>query len=55
MQRAIPKHCVPLLIAYGEKEHDGRGGIRYLMTHDALDSIERVVGHTAKETLIYPG
>jgi hypothetical protein len=48
MQRAIPMHFIPLLVAYGVPEHDGRGGIRYLMTDYAIDSIERVVGHTAK-------
>ena len=41
-------HCIPLLVAYGVPEHDGRGGIRYLMTVHAIESIERVVGHTAK-------
>jgi hypothetical protein len=45
-QRAIKPHCIPLLIAYGLGQHDGRGGIRYLMTDHAIESIERVLGHT---------
>lgn len=45
-QRGIDQGAVPLLLAYGHKEHDGIGGIRYLMTDDALASLRRAVGHT---------
>jgi len=40
--------CVPLLVAYGKAEHDGHGGVRYVMTDDAFGAIESVVGHSAK-------
>lgn len=45
-QRGIDKAALPLLLAYGQREFDGRGGIRYLMTADALDSLRRAVGRT---------
>ena len=46
-QRAISPKCVPLLKAYGRREHDGRGAIRYLMTKDAIATLEDVVGRSA--------
>lgn len=45
-QRAIDKVALPLLLAYGEREFDGKGGIRYLMTATALATLRRAVGHT---------
>lgn len=45
-QRGVDLGAVPLLLAYGRKEHDGLGGIRYLMTDDAMASLRRAVGHT---------
>ncbi len=45
-QRGIDKVALPLLLAYGQGEFDGHGGIRYLMTADALDSLRRAVGRT---------
>jgi hypothetical protein len=46
-QRAISKECIPLLKAYGQRSYDGRGGVTYLMTGDAVDSLIRAVGRTA--------
>jgi hypothetical protein len=46
-QRAISLAAVPLIKAYGRQEHDGRGGMHYLMTHDAVERLARVVGHSA--------
>ena len=45
-QRGIDKLALPLLLAYGEREFDGKGGIRYLMTARSLASLRRAVGHT---------
>lgn len=45
-QRGISPHSVRLITAFGEKEHDGKGGIRYLMTSNAIANLRRVVGST---------
>lgn len=45
-QRGISELSIPLITAYGEKEHDGKGGIRYLMTSAAIANLRRVVGFT---------
>lgn len=45
-QRGIDKVALPLLLAYGEREFDGKGGIRYLMTATSLATLRRAVGHT---------
>lgn len=47
-QRGIPPGSVNLVVAFGEPEYDNRGGIRYLMTDKALDSLRRVVGNSQK-------
>jgi hypothetical protein len=36
------------VVAFGEKEHDNRGGVRYLMTAKALENLRRVVGNSQK-------
>jgi len=46
-QRAISTKCVPLVRAYGRREHDGHGAIRYLMTKDAMATLVDVVGRSA--------
>lgn len=46
-QRAISLAAVPLIKAYGRQSHDGCGGTSYLMTHDAVERLARVVGHSA--------
>lgn len=43
-QRAIPKACIPLIRAYGRRYYDGRGGITYLMTYGAIDTLIRALG-----------
>lgn len=45
-QRGIDKSVLPLLLAYGQREHDGHGGVRYLMTASSMDSLRRAVGRT---------
>lgn len=45
-QRGIDKAALPLLLAYGRREYDGKGGIRYLMTSDSLNTLSRAVGRT---------
>jgi hypothetical protein len=45
-QRGISPMGVRLVKAFGEKEFDGRGGIRYLMTSSAISDLRRVVGST---------
>lgn len=45
-QRGIKEDCLPLIIAYGEKEYDGKGGIRYLMTQRGVDRLAKVFGRT---------
>lgn len=45
-QRCIDKASLPLVLAYGQREFDGKGGIRYLMTSDSVASLQRAVGRT---------
>lgn len=45
-QRGIDKSALPLLLAYGQCEYDGKGGVRYLMTASSLSNLCRVVGRT---------
>ncbi|MEX3944354.1 hypothetical protein AB4Y44_33390 [Paraburkholderia sp. BR10937] len=45
-QRGISAVCLPLVVAFGEKEFDGRGGVRYLMTAESIASLRRAVGST---------
>lgn len=45
-QRGIDQGALPLLLAYGHREHDGVGGIRYLMTDSAMAALTRAVGRT---------
>lgn len=47
-QRCIDKASLPLVFAYGQREFDGQGGIRYLMTADSIASLRRAVGHTQR-------
>lgn len=46
-QRAVSKACIPLVRAYGRRQYDGRGGVTYLMTWDAIDALIRAVGRTS--------
>lgn len=45
-QRGIDEAAVPLLLAYGRREFDGKGGIRDLMTSDSLNTLSRADGRT---------
>jgi len=47
-QRAIPSVALPLLLAYGERSHDGRGGVRYLMTRSSLAAVARAVSRSQR-------
>jgi hypothetical protein len=43
-QRGLGQDQVPIITAYGEPDHDGRGGIRYLMTDKAMTRLVRALG-----------
>ncbi len=43
-QRGLCEGVVPLLTSFGEASHDGCGGIRYVMTDQALDRLKQVLG-----------
>ena len=45
-QRGLSAFSVRLVTAFGEMEFDGKGGIRYFMTANAIDNLRRVVGST---------
>lgn len=45
-QRGISPMSVRLVKAFGEREFDGQGGVRYLMTSSAVANLRRVVGST---------
>lgn len=45
-QRGIDQSAAALVVAYGKREFDGRGGVRYLMTRESIESLRRVVGTT---------
>jgi len=45
-QRGIDQSAVSLVLAYGKREFDSRGGVQYLMTRDSIDILRRVVGTT---------
>jgi hypothetical protein len=47
-QRAISTGSVELIGFFGERTHDGRGGIRCLMTERAVAKMERILGHTQR-------
>lgn len=47
-QRGITPFAANLVVAFGEDEHDNRGGIRYTMTEKAMDNLRKVVGHSQK-------
>ncbi|MFS0756502.1 hypothetical protein ABC383_17640 [Noviherbaspirillum sp. 1P10PC] len=47
-QRAISSGQVELIVFFGEGMHDRRGGIRCVMTANALSRLERVLGHTSR-------
>jgi hypothetical protein len=47
-QRGISAGNAALVVAFGEKEHDNRGGVRFLMTAKAMEHLRSVVGNSQK-------
>jgi hypothetical protein len=47
-QRCISQASLPLVLAYGQREFDGHGGISYLMTSDSIASLRQAVGQTPR-------
>lgn len=45
-QRAIPLDAIKLICSFGQREYDHRGGIRYLMSREAMKRVYRLLGHT---------
>lgn len=45
-QRGLSALVVRLVTAFGKKEFDGQGGIRYCMTPTAINELRRAVGST---------
>ena len=43
-QRGLSIDQVPIIEAFGDADHDGRGGIRYLMTDKAMTRLVRALG-----------
>ncbi|MBB5408869.1 hypothetical protein HDG34_002806 [Paraburkholderia sp. HC6.4b] len=47
-QRGIPDACIPLIVDFGDHEHDGRGAIRITMTRRAMRQLYRTYGRTSR-------
>lgn len=47
-QRGVGQECIPLILAYGERSHDGRGGIRYMLTKRSIAKLEAAVGRSQR-------
>lgn len=47
-ERGISPGSAAIVVAFGEIEHDNRGGVRYLMTAKAMESLRRAVGNSQK-------
>ena len=45
-QRGISNGCVSLILAFGTQEHDGMGGVRYLMTTSSIERMCSTLGKT---------
>ena len=45
-QRGISNGCVSLILAFGTQEHDGMGGVRYLMTTSSIERMCATLGKT---------
>lgn len=43
-QRGITQDYLPLVLGYGQKEYDGRGGIRYFMNKRSIKKLEKILG-----------
>jgi hypothetical protein len=49
-QRGITSGCLSMILAFGTPQHDGMGGIRYLMTPSAIDKLSSTLGRTKQIT-----
>lgn len=43
-QRGITQDCLPLILGYGEKTYDGKGGIRYFMNKRSIQRLRKLIG-----------
>ena len=43
-QRGFSNDTASIVVAFGERSHDGNGGIRYIMTESAMTRIARTLG-----------
>lgn len=43
-QRGITQDYLPLVLGYGQKEYDGRGGVRYFMSERSIKKLEKLFG-----------
>ncbi|MDO9099351.1 MAG: hypothetical protein Q7V53_01205 [Caldisericota bacterium] len=44
----LGQDVVPVITMFGDASHDGRGGIRYLMTDKAMTSLVRALGRNQR-------
>ena len=47
-QRCLPRDKVELIRTFGERSHDGHGGIRCVMTTIALERLENLLGRSSR-------
>lgn len=47
-QRAITPETVAVIREFGERSHDGRGGVLCMMTRRAVQRLVRAVGHSQR-------
>jgi hypothetical protein len=47
-QRGFNRDSVELIRAFGERSHDGHGGIRCLMTREAVERLGNVLGRSQR-------
>jgi hypothetical protein len=47
-QRALKVDVVPVITSFGERGHDGRGGIRFVMTSKAMAALVRTLGRNQR-------
>ena len=44
--RGIDLASLPLVLSFGQREYDGQGGVRYLMTSESVAALRRAVGRS---------
>ena len=47
-QRGFDHDVVPVVTAFGDRSYDGRGGIRYLMSGNAMSTLVRTLGRNQR-------